>query len=98
MVGRYDEGERLCRKALDLNWTRPSAYRNLGISFHGQGKIPSAAWALFEAIKMDSSDDRARILLKKLASDHPSLMQQCPWILVGLDPGAAAPKQETLSG
>ena len=98
MVGRYDEGERHCRTALDLNWTRPSAYRNLGISFHGQGKIPSAAWALFEAIKMDSSDDRARILLKKLASDHPSLMQQCPWILVGLDPGGAAPKQETLSG
>ena len=90
MVGRYDEGERHCRTALDLNWTRPSAYRNLGISFHGQGKIPSAAWALFEAIKMDSADDRARILLKKLASDHPSLMQQCPWIVVGLDPGGSS--------
>jgi Flp pilus assembly protein TadD len=98
MVGRYDEGERHCRAALDLNWTRPSAYRNLGISFHGQGKIASAAWALLEAIKMDSADERARVLLKKLASDHPSLMQQCPWIMAGLVPAGVALKQETVSG
>ena len=98
MVGRYDEGERHCRTALDLNWTRPSAYRNLGISFHGQGKLASAAWALLEAIKMDASDERARTLLKKLASDHPSLTIQCPWLIDGLDPTGAAPKQETVSG
>jgi len=98
MVGRYDEGERHCRTALDLNWTRPSAYRNLGISFHGQGKLASAAWALLEAIKMDASDDRARTLLKKLASDHPSLAIQCPWLMDGIDPTGAAPKQETVSG
>jgi Flp pilus assembly protein TadD len=98
MVGRYDEGERHCRTALDLNWTRPSAYRNLGISFHGQGKLVSAAWALLEAIKMDPSDDRARTLLKKLAADHPSLAIQCPWLMDGLDPSGAAPKQETVSG
>lgn len=98
MVGRYDDGERHCRTALDLNWSRPSAYRNLGISFHGQGKLASAAWALFEAIKMDASDDRARTLLKKLASDNPSLAIQCPWLLGGLDPAGPAPKQETVSG
>jgi tetratricopeptide (TPR) repeat protein len=98
MAGHYDEGERHCRTALDLNWTRPSAYRNLGISFHGQGKLASAAWALLEAIKMDGADDRARTLLKKLASDNPSLAVQCPWLMDGLDPGGAAPKQETVSG
>ncbi len=97
MSGRYEDGERHCRSALDLNWTRPSAYRNLGISFHGQGKLASAAWALLEAVKMDSSDDRAHTLLKKLVSDHPSLTIQCPWQLEGLDP-AGAPKQETVSG
>jgi Flp pilus assembly protein TadD len=98
MAGRYQEGERHCRKALDLNWTRPSAYRNLGVSFHGQGKLASAAWALLEAIKMDSSDDRARTLLKKIASDHPTLVCQCPWLVEGFDPSGVAPKQETLSG
>jgi Flp pilus assembly protein TadD len=97
MVGRYDEGERQCRAALDLNWTRPSAYRNLGISFHGQGKIAAAAWALLEAIKTDSADDRARMLLKKLATDHPSLVQQCPWLLAGLDPAAMAGKHDAVS-
>jgi tetratricopeptide (TPR) repeat protein len=98
MIGRYDEGELHCRKALDLNWTRPSAYRNLGISFHGQGKLASAAWALQEAIKMDGSDDRARMLLKKLLSDHPSLILQSPWLMEGLDPAGMAPKQDTVSG
>jgi Flp pilus assembly protein TadD len=97
MVGRYDEGEGQCRAALDLNWTRPSAFRNLGISFHGQGKIAAAAWALLEAIKTDSADDRARMLLKKLATDHPSLLQQCPWVLSGLDPAAVAGKHDALS-
>ncbi len=98
MVGRYNDGERHCRTALDLNWSRPSAYRNLGISFHGQGKLASAAWALLEAMKMDCSDDRARTLLKKLASDNPSLAVQCPWVLEGLDPTGTGPKQETVSG
>jgi tetratricopeptide (TPR) repeat protein len=98
MAGRYDEGERHCRAALELNWTRASAYRNLGISFHGQGKIASAAWALLEAIKMDPTDDRARMLLKKLATDHPSLIQQCPWLIAGLDPAVLTAKPETTSG
>jgi tetratricopeptide (TPR) repeat protein len=98
MAGRYDEAERHCRAALDLNWTRPSAYRNLGISFNGQGKLASAAWALLEAVKMDGSDDRARTLLKKLASDNPSLAIQCPWLLEGLHPAGVAPRQETVSG
>jgi tetratricopeptide (TPR) repeat protein len=98
MIGRYDQAERHCRTALDLNWTRPSAYRNLGISFHGQGKLAAAAWALLEAVKMDGSDDRARMLLKKLATDNPSLAVQCPWLIDGLDPAGAIPKQETISG
>ncbi|MGH7928090.1 MAG: hypothetical protein ACREQV_09865, partial [Candidatus Binatia bacterium] len=97
-VGRYDEGERHCRAALELNWTRPSAYRNLVVSFHGQGKLASAAWALLEAVKMDASDDRARTLLNKLASDNPSLTLQCPWLMDGLDPTRKAVKQETVSG
>jgi tetratricopeptide (TPR) repeat protein len=98
MIGRYAQAENHCRAALDLNWTRPSAYRNLGVSFHGQGKLASAAWALLEAVKMDGSDDRARTLLKKLAADNPSLAVQCPWLIEGLDPNGVTPKQETISG
>ncbi len=36
-LGRYGEGERHCRKALEIDWMRPSAYRNLGVSLHGLG-------------------------------------------------------------
>ncbi|HEX2226864.1 MAG TPA: tetratricopeptide repeat protein [Candidatus Binatia bacterium] len=98
MTGDYQEAERHCRSALELNWTRPSAYRNLGISFHGQGKLAAAAWALLEAVKMDASDDRARVFLKKLATDNPSLPLYCPWLMEGLDPAGVMLKQETVSG
>lgn len=98
MTGDYQEAERHCRSALELNWTRPSAYRNLGISFHGQGKLAAAAWALLEAVKMDASDDRARAFLKKLATDNPSLTLYCPWLMEGLNPAGVTLKQETVSG
>jgi len=98
VVGRYGDGEHYCRTALDLNWSRSSAYRNLGISFQGQGKLTSAAWALLESVKMDASDDRARSLLKTLATDHPSLVFQCPWIMEALEPANVGLKQDTLSG
>jgi tetratricopeptide (TPR) repeat protein len=31
-LGRWAEGERYCRMALEIDWVRPSAYRNLGVS------------------------------------------------------------------
>jgi tetratricopeptide (TPR) repeat protein len=98
MVGRWDEAEKHCRAALVLNWTRPSAYRNLGISFRGQGKLAAAAWALLEAVKMEPTDERARVLLKSLAIEVPWLVLQCPWVLQGIDPAGSVPKQETVSG
>ena len=91
MLGRYDEGERHCRKALEIDWTRPSAYRNLGVSLHGLGTQIGAAWALVEAAKADASDDRARVLLEKLLSSNPALVVSSPWIMEGLNPTTARP-------
>lgn len=95
MLGRYTEGEKHCRIAIEVNWRRASAYRNLGVSFEGQGNIVGAAWALVEAAKLDVSDDRARVLLRKLVGENPKLGIQCPWIVQGLNPtmitGDAAP-------
>ena len=88
-LGRYGEGERHCRRALEIDWTRPSAYRNLGVSLHGQGNLIGAAWALVEAAKADASDDRARVLLEKLLSQNPALVVSSPWILEGLNPSNA---------
>jgi hypothetical protein len=41
---------------------------------------------LVEAIKLDSADDRAREILKRLVSEHPFLTIQCPWIQEGFTP------------
>jgi Flp pilus assembly protein TadD len=86
MLGRYSEGERQCRMALELDWVRPSAYRNLGVSLHGAGNLIAAAWALVESNKADPADNRARVLLERLVSLNPDLVVASPWIMDGLDP------------
>lgn len=83
-LGRFAEGEKYCRKAIEVDWTRASGYRNLGLSLDGQKDIFGAAWALVEAIKADASDQRARNLLEKLLTVHPALAIECPWIMHAL--------------
>jgi tetratricopeptide (TPR) repeat protein len=85
-LGRFEEAERHCRSAIEIDWTRASAYRNLGVSLHGQKNLPGAAWALVEAINADETDGRARVLLEKLLALHPLLGVQCSWILHSLNP------------
>ena len=82
----YAEGERHCRLAIEVNWTRASGYRNLGVSLKGQTKIIEAVWALVEAVKLDASDERARLLLRKLIEENPDVLVQCPWAMEGLTP------------
>jgi tetratricopeptide (TPR) repeat protein len=83
-LGRFVEGEVECRIAIEVDWTRASGYRNLGVSLHGQNDLAGAAWALTEAVKADSVDNRARVLLEKLVALHPSLGIQCPWVMQSL--------------
>jgi tetratricopeptide (TPR) repeat protein len=90
MLGRYLEGERHCRMAVEINGNRASGYRNLGVSLKGQGKIVEALWALVEAAKFDVSDDRARLLLRTLIVENPHLTVQCPWAVDGLTPIVAS--------
>jgi tetratricopeptide (TPR) repeat protein len=85
-LGRFVEGERHCRMAIEIEWTRASAYRNLGVSLQGQGMLVEGAWALVEAIKAESSDSRARDILHKLVAANPQMAVQNPWILQCLHP------------
>jgi Flp pilus assembly protein TadD len=85
MVGRFAEGESRCRMAIEINWTRASGYRNLGVSFQGQSNVVGAAWALVEAVKADASDSRARSMLEKLITGNPTIAVQCPWAVQGLN-------------
>ncbi len=86
LLGRYVDGEQHCRRAIEINWTRASGYRNLGVSLQGQGQVVSAAWAFVEAVKADILDGRARALLEKLLAENPSMVMQCPWLAEGLSP------------
>jgi tetratricopeptide (TPR) repeat protein len=86
ILGRHTEGEKHCRIAIEINWTRASGYRNLGVSLQGQGNLIAAAWVLVEAVKAEASDPRARALLEKLLAEHPTIVIRCPWIVDGLDP------------
>ena len=88
MLHCYEEGERHCRLAIEVNWMRASGYRNLGVSLKGQAKIVEAVWALVEAAKLDVSDERARVLLRKLIEENPDVVVQCPWAMEGLAPNA----------
>jgi tetratricopeptide (TPR) repeat protein len=93
-LGRYAEAERYCRQALEVDWLRSSAYRNLGVSLEGQAKVEAAAWALVEATRVDATDERARNLLKKLIGVNSWLVVQCPWTLEALmAPAMSDPKQ-----
>lgn len=86
VLGRYTEGEHHCRVAIEVDSTRASGYRNLGVSFQGQGNLIAAAWALVEAVKADLADDRARVVLEKLVAKNPEIAVQCPWVSDGLYP------------
>lgn len=84
-LGRYTEGERHCRMAIDIDPTRASAYRNLGMSLQGNGNVLGAAWAFFESVRAETADDRARLLLEKLVAENPALAVRCPWLCGGIE-------------
>jgi tetratricopeptide (TPR) repeat protein len=95
-LGRFLEAEKHCRTAIDIDWTRASAYRNLGISLLGQGNDIAAAWALVEAAKSDIADNRARLLLEKLIVRNPLMAIHCPWIMEALTLDAKSPAEMPL--
>lgn len=97
-LGRYPEGERHCRKALEIDWSRASAYRNLGISLMGQSNLLGAAWVLTESAKAEPADERARGILKKLLSENPGLGVRCPWAFDAFDtaPGVATVSESSM--
>ena len=84
-LNRHVEAEKYCRAAIDLDWTRASAFRNLGISLKGQGNLLGAAWVLVEAINADPGDTRARQIVEQVVKADPSLSVQCPWLNGALD-------------
>src|SRR5262245_3667927 len=65
-LGRFDEGENYCRKAIEIDPARCNGHKNLGMSFSGQGCYAEAARCFITATQVNAMDARSFHLLEKL--------------------------------
>jgi len=77
-LGRFDEAERWCRSAIEIDSQRHNAYKNLGIACQGQGEYAAAARAFIQAIHREASDPRALMHLEDLMEKHPEIASEIP--------------------
>ena len=72
-LGQFSEGELYCRKAIEIDRSRPNAHQNLGISLAGRGQSPDSARCFIAATQANAADARAFRLLEDLLKQHPEL-------------------------
>jgi len=70
---QFVEGEKYCRKAIEVDPNRPNAHKNLGIALAGQGNYHAAAQCFVRATQANAADPRSLRLLEVLLHDHPDL-------------------------
>jgi Flp pilus assembly protein TadD len=71
--GRYAEAESYCRTAILTDFARYNAYKNLGVSLEGQGRIADAARCYIMAVKTNATDSRALRHLEQLVARYPEV-------------------------
>lgn len=54
------------------------AFKNLGMSLRGQGKLGEAALSFVAAVRADAADPRALKHLEELVAEHEELYEQVP--------------------
>jgi tetratricopeptide (TPR) repeat protein len=72
-LGKFDEGEKFCRAAIEIDGQLPNGFKNLGIALRGLGHYTEAAECFVHATQADASDDRSLQLLEELLKDQPTL-------------------------
>ena len=75
-VGRFQEAEAYCRKAIAINPERHNAYKNLGISLEGQGHIAEAAQCYIIAVHANAHDPRALRHLEDLIENNRGILTE----------------------
>ena len=73
MLEKFEEGEKLCRAAIEIDGRRPNGFKNLGIALRGQGRFAEAAECFVQATQADASDPRSVKLLEELLEQQPEL-------------------------
>jgi tetratricopeptide (TPR) repeat protein len=72
-LGRFEEGELYCRRAIEITAKPPNAYKNRGLALQGQGEYAEAARCFITATQANASDERSVKHLEKLIQQHPEL-------------------------
>ena len=75
---RYEEAEAYLWEAITIDSSRANAFKNLGLSLEGQGKLAEAVNCFIAAIRTDASDPRALSHLEGLAAEHEQVYGQIP--------------------
>jgi tetratricopeptide (TPR) repeat protein len=75
-LGRHEEGEACCRRAIQIDPNRPNGHKNLGIALAGLGRYTEAARSFVTATQVDATDGRSLKHLEDLVSRHPELQSQ----------------------
>jgi len=77
-VGKYEESEPYCRKAIHTDARRHNAHKNLGISVQGQGQYTKAARCYLRAVRLGPADPRALEHLEELVGQHLEVSAEMP--------------------
>ena len=72
-LGRFEEGELYCRRAIGITSKPQNAHKNLGLALQGQGKYAEAAGCFVTATQANASDGRSVKHLEELIQQHPEL-------------------------
>lgn len=82
LLGKHDEAEAMCHKAIEIDSTRHNAWKNLGLSLEAKGDLVGAAYSYVEATRNGPRDARAAMLLEQLLKANPGLQSKFPQVLV----------------
>ena len=72
-LGRFVEGEQVCRHATEISTQPPNAHKNLGLALAGQGRYRESAESFITATQADAADPRSLRHLEALLAEHPEL-------------------------
>jgi tetratricopeptide (TPR) repeat protein len=78
VLGKYEESEPYCRKAIHIDARRHNAHKNLGISAQGQGRYAKAARCYLRAVRLGPADPRALEHLEELVGGHREVSVEMP--------------------
>lgn len=84
-LGRFAEAEGYCRSSIEIDPERHNAYKNMAVSFEGQGKFAEAAANYIQAVKRNASDPRAYSHLSELLERNPQLLKENPTLVTELE-------------